>query len=330
MSRRQGHQFATEQELGAGPRHSVQQDRVRVETVRMASGARLLLAVIADGDGHVNAGKAAEVVIELVFERVQRSKKNDIHSLLVDGLTAGNSAIAGGSRVAATVMAIRNDRLYLAQAGHTSAFLVRKGRTTPLTKANDNLLGTSSSPRISTNSSKGEPLQAGDSIVLSSDGLTMKNPEDGRPYVDPANLPALIADNTPLEAARHIISIAMGRDVADNVSVIVIQTPAGERGGRKLWMVAAALTALVLMVALVVLGLKKNGVDESIQPVDYGYAVILSGSASIETAEGERKTVNKLGTIPPLAVVEVDENTRLALQSSRSIYLPGAGWGSSR
>ena len=154
MSRPPGYQFATEQELGTDPGQRLQQDRVRIENIRTASGARLLLGVIADGDGGDGAGNAAERVIHQLFETVQKSHKGDILSLLIDGLTQANATMMEGFRVAATVVAIKNGRAFLAHAGHTSAYLIRDGNVTLLTRRNRELLGDSHPPQISTNTSK--------------------------------------------------------------------------------------------------------------------------------------------------------------------------------
>ena len=73
---------------------------------------------------------------------------------------------------------------------------------------------------------------------------------------------------------------------------------------------------VVLLGALIVLGLNRDRTDETLESVDNGYAVVLSGSVFIVTEEGESKPVEKLGTIPPLAEVEAQEPTRLRLQSA--------------
>jgi serine/threonine protein phosphatase PrpC len=317
ISRGTERHFAFEQLIGAEPDYSVQQDRVLMEIVRTASGAKILLGVVADGDGHTMAGEAAQVVIRHVVEAVRGSKEKDLNVVLVKGLMSGNQAIMGeGCQVAVTTIAIRGNRYYLASAGHTKAFLIHDGRVRLLNQSMNRPLGLSPSPEIQTNDSKGDLLAPGDQIVLASDGLTRINPEDGKPFVNPKDLPAYVEGNSPREAARHIVSIAMGRDVNDNLSVIVIQAPGKRQGGQNLWKLTAAFIAVVLLGTLIVLVLNRNGTVETVEKVDYGYAVVLSGSVFIRTAEGEGRPVEKLGTVPPLAEVEAQEPTRLTLQSS--------------
>jgi serine/threonine protein phosphatase PrpC len=309
--------FAFEQLLGADPDCTVQQDRVLIETVRTASGSKVLLGVVADGDGHAMAGEAAQIVIQHVLEAVRGSKEKDLNAVLVKGFMSGNRAIMGeGGQVAVTALAIRGNRYYLASAGHTKAFLIHDGRVRLLNPGVNHSLGLSGSPQIQTNTPRGDLVAPGDQIVLASDGLTRINPEDGKPFVDPKDLPSYVEGNSPREAARHIVSIAMGRDVDDNLSVIVIQVPGKRQGGQKLWIFAAAFVAVVLLSALIVLGLNRDRTDETLEPVDHGYAVVLSGSVFVVTEEGEGKPVEKLGTIPPLAEVEAQEPTRLRLQSA--------------
>jgi serine/threonine protein phosphatase PrpC len=309
--------FASEQLLGADPDCTVQQDRVLIETVKTASGVKVLLGVVADGDGHAMAGEAARIVIRHVLEAVRSSKEKDLNAVLTKGLLSGNQTILGeGSQVAVTALAVRGNRYHLASAGHTSAFLIHEGRVRLLNPGTNHPLGLSGSPQIQTNASNGDLLNPGDQIVLASDALTRINLEDGKPFVDPKDLPAYVEGNSPREAARHIVSIAMGRDVDDNLSVIVIQTPGKRQGGPKLWILAAAFVALVLLGALIVLGLNRDRTDEMLEPVDHGYSVVLSGSVFVVTGEGEGKPVEKLGTIPPLAEVEAQEPAHLRLQSA--------------
>jgi hypothetical protein len=72
----------------------------------------------------------------------------------------------------------------------------------------------------------------------------------------------------------------------------------------------------MMVVALILFVIQRNDGESPHSQVDYGYAVILSGSVWIESPEGGRKPVGKLGTIPPLSLVEAQETTRLTLQSS--------------
>lgn len=216
------------------------------------------------------------------------------------------------------------------------AVLVREGRAIPLTGVGDQLLGSLDPPVIQTGDPQGMALNPGDSVVLASDGLTRISPEDGKPFVHPEDIADYVEGNTPLEAARHLLSIAMGRDVDDNVSVVVVQLPGGQaRGGRGPVTISAAIVGVLLVLALGVVGI--NWLRESRippPPVDYGYAVLIHGSVRVDKAvEGESiGMVSNLGTIPAGATLTALDESRLALQttyegsfdlSATSFYLTG-------
>ena len=113
--------FAAEQALGTP---SAQQDRVRVEVVRTRGGHPIILAVVADGERHARAGEAADMVVQKVFQAVAESRGQDLMGALRQGLRAGGEALveagarwAPHARVAATALAIRGNRFYLALRG---------------------------------------------------------------------------------------------------------------------------------------------------------------------------------------------------------------------
>jgi len=163
-------------------------------------------------------------------------------------------------------------------------------------------------------------LHPGDSVVLASDGLTRISSEDGKPFVHPEDIADYVEGNTPLEAARHLLSIAMGRDVDDNVSVVVVQLPGGRaRGGRGSLTILATIVGIMLVLALGVVGIKWLR-DSRIPPpsVDYGYAVLIQGSVRVDdVVEGDSiGIVTYLGTIPAGATLTALDESRLALQTT--------------
>lgn len=309
--------FALEQQLGASPPYNAQLDRARIGYVRTISGQKVLLAVVADGEGADEAGGAAEAIIAQVFETVGQSNIKDLGKALVRGLIVGSQAISEmESQVAATAVAIRKDRLYFAHAGHCVAYLVRKGKTIPLTQSQLHLLGASATPKIEHNSPPGEILLPNDRILLASDGLTKSNPLDGKPFVAATAIAEYVEGSTPREAARHLISLAMGRDADDNLTVIVIQTPGGELRKERRWTLPIAFAGFVIIFTLIALGISQFRGEEPTALVDVGYAVMISGSASIETVGGGYESVGRLSAIPPQVLLMAEEPTRLALKSN--------------
>lgn len=277
----------------------------------------MLLAVIADGDGHSEAHIAAETIIATVFETVEHSKTRRLSEVIVRALEAGHHAIQNsGSRVAASVIAIRQNYVHIAHAGHTSVFHVRKGETIPLTSTNRQFLGGPETPRVETN---GMALKPGDSIVLASDGLAEMGAGDGKAHVSPAEIATYVEGNAPREAARHLVSLAMGRDVEDNVSVAVIQPHKRSLGRSRSLRIGALTVVLAVILGGIVLVQSLYPREPEVVTTDFGYAVLLSGSANMQSVDGESVGVSRLGTIPPESSLIALEDTRLVLESAGSL-----------
>jgi serine/threonine protein phosphatase PrpC len=162
----------------------------------------------------------------------------------------------------ATVALIRRDRLFIASVGDSRAYLVRDGKAVQLTSdhtwgeemvrmgklrpqeaarnphAKSLVRSIGSQPDVivdlglywnaredetAARSRQGTPLKAGDHVVLCSDGLIKERPDGRGHFVEAAEFPEILSRNPPLQAARTLISKAMGRNVNDNVSVVVLQ-----------------------------------------------------------------------------------------------------------
>jgi serine/threonine protein phosphatase PrpC len=317
--------YAYEQSHGAISPEPPQQDRVRVEEIRTRGGLDLILAVVVDGEGHLRAGEAAETFIKQLFSGISQSINRNLNALLRDLLEEGSQSISrvnrsgeGIGEVAVTVVAVHRGRLFFAHAGHTMALLVREGKITQLTRSDDRLLGYSEAPLIQSGDPRGMRLQVGDRVMLASDGLTRISPEDGQPFVETDNVVTYVEGSTPLEAARHLISLAMGRDVDDNVSVVVIQV-SGKRGGAPTSAIVRAGILLTFVLILGALGISRLRRNRSIPPpVDYGYAVLIQGSAGVldEAWKKIEEMVGHLGTIPTGVKIASLVETRLALETT--------------
>jgi serine/threonine protein phosphatase PrpC len=322
--------FAWAQQIGSSTPHETQQDRVRMEFVHTNEGKKVLLAVIADGEDHPDADNTAEYIVNHIFNQFKLHRGGDFNQQLAHAfISAGDSIQGKDGQVAATAIAIYRNRLYFAHSGHTIGLLIRGGKMIPLTRPTPTLLSMSSI-EIQQGDVGGLRLQPGDHILLTTDGLLRTSPEDGRPFVNPEDIPAHIEGNSPDDASRHLVSLAMGRDVDDNVTVAVLQVPGEERRPLLLWKWLALLGAAAAIFALVQLvpSLLK---EEPPPPVtDYGYAVLIEGSALVETGGGDSTPVHRLEAVAPLSWILTQEASRLALQSnidssfelsSASIYL---------
>jgi serine/threonine protein phosphatase PrpC len=312
--------FASEQaEGGATPRF--QGDRLQLSYVRTRDGQEVLLGVVADGGRSPRGTQAAETTIRSVVEAVSRSQSDGLSRTLAAGLqsaaAAWKSSLGEASapvEVSATAVCVFRRRLYAAHAGQSGAFLVRGGQAYPLMKATGPL-GSIRPPDAIAGAKDGLELQPGDWVMIASDGLTRTSSETRRPFVEAAEIPSYLQGSEPREAARHLISIALGRDADDNISVGLIRLP-GTVQRKSLrpvaWGVAAV--AFILMGGLVVSTL----INRPAQTLaEFGYAVVLEGSGLAEVPGEEAPlALGHLDLIPAGAMLRSSSPMQLSLQST--------------
>ena len=301
--------FGWTQNIGASTPHELQQDRVRVDYVRTKAWGKILLAIVADGENHPDAGHAAQRVIDKIFRFVKKAENEPLDLSLERALVSAADAIKeDGAQVAATVVAISENKLYISNVGHAVTLLLRDGKTLPIAHPSANLLGGIHSER-----SRVIDLKPGDHIVLSSDGLLRTSPEDGKPFVDPAHIPEYVQGNSPTEATLHLVSLAMGRNVDDNVSVAVLEVLQSKK---RLVPFVTFLGVLGFLTGLV-LFIRSQQDALPLQRTDYGYAVLVEGSALLDTEDGGTLALGSLETISPGAPISIHETSKMVLQSSR-------------
>lgn len=336
--------YSFAQEIGPSSLILTQQDRVMADVVRTAAGQRVVVGVVAEGQGGANANQAAGMVIEDVFQSVKATKERHLTTALREGLTRASARLVRTSengfshpQVAVAAVAVTKDRYYVAHCGGSNVFMVRRGRIQRVSRPDDKLLGGPSLPRIHTGNPQGHPLRSEDRLVLTSDGMMGLSPEDGKPYVDPRHMAYYVSRHSPNTAARHLISLALGRDVNDSVSVAVIG-PLKPKGKSPLLVgaLAAGVAALAFGVgifgsmfahlsladlslsdlSLRGLGLFRPSEVASRQVADFGYGVVVDGEFVVQRADGGVETLGRLSTIPTSTLVEAMTPARLALKST--------------
>jgi protein phosphatase len=222
----------------------------------------------------------------------------------------------------ATAVVIERDRLYVASVGDSRAYLVRGGKVIQLTSDHNwgeemirlgklrpeeaarnpraGLLVRSigSEPEVAVDlglywnaredeaaarARQGAPLKAGDHIVLCSDGLIKERPDGRGHFVETTEFPEILTRNPPLQAARTLVSKAMGRNANDNVSVVVLQKTGGAATvGKSLFRL---LIILVILAALIAAGaVFLPGILAQIQP---NTPTLTAGSIRIVESSGE-------------------------------------------
>ncbi len=309
MSKQRGSPIVgTAQDVGGA---AVQRERVRTGTVKSGDGRRILLSVIAVG---TDSGESAARVVEQVFQSVSGAQAAKLGIALRRGLEIASQGLARqGAEVAAVAVAIRKSRLFFANVGNNVVFRVAGQEVIRLTQASSSRLGAADAPRIQAGPDAGLILQGGDRLMIASAGLFESSPADGKPFVDPNAIPAYIKNLPPEDAAKHLVSIALGRDVGSNVTVAVL----GEAKERRRRPVAAlAVAGLIGALVLVVGALALLGSTDTDTATDYGFAVLVRGGVLADTGDGVPNLVGNLDTIPAGAALAAQTDAVLGLQST--------------
>ena len=311
--------FATAQELGGA---AEQTDRVRAGVVRTAGGEQVLLGVVADGEGGPGAGQAAALVVAQVFQAVEQSRTGELGQALRRGLEIAHQGLlnrteesSGAAKVAATAIAISKNRAYSAHIGSGVAIRVSRGRASRLTQPTDGRLGAANDPGILSGPRQGFSLDRGDRVVLASDGIFRTNPASQQPFVLPGELAQHTTELPPSEAARHLVSLALGRDADDSVSVAVLALPGAIRPTRRSPLRGLLVVGTMLGV-IVAAALAWTARSRPAAPNDYGFAVLVTGGVQAELGDGAVQSIANLGTIPVSSVVTALTEARLSLQST--------------
>jgi protein phosphatase len=193
----------------------------------------------------------------------------------------------------ATAAIVCRDRLYIASVGDSRAYLVRDGKVIQLTSDHTwgeemirlgklhpqeaarnpragllvrsigseaevivdlGLYWNAREDEAAARSRQGTPLKSGDHVVLCSDGLIKERPDGRGHFVEAVEFPEILTRNPPLQAARTLVSKAMGRNANDNVSVVVLEKSGGAGALRKsllrLVLILAVLTVLIFAGAI--------------------------------------------------------------------------------
>jgi hypothetical protein len=294
--------------------------------VRTKGRKRVLVGVVADAEGGPRAGEAADVVVAKVFGGITESRSGNLNGALVQAMAeagrglqevAAKKGMPG--HVAATGIAVFNQRLFIAQAGNTQAFLVRGGKTALVTRSNDRFLGLPGVQEAFSAPAEGILLQPGDRIVVASASLTKPSPEDRRPFVDPSVIATHVEGSSALEGARHLVSVALGREVDTNLSVLVVEIPGGKRSG-----VSSSLLAFGVLVLAALVGLAWWQLPQLFRATpagvpDMGYVVLLDGLGEFNvrgSPEGGFESVVRLGAVPAGAFLRSSMPSKLAFQST--------------
>jgi hypothetical protein len=302
--------IASAQDVG-GANDGIQRERVRAGMVQTADGSRVVLSVVAVGS---RSGDSAARVIEQVFQAVSGSQADNLAVALKRSLEISSQSLARqGAEVGASAVAMRRNTAFFASVGDNAIFRIAGQEAIRLTQPSSSRLGTVDAPRIQSGPESGIAMQRGDRVVVVSAGLLEPSSGDGKPYVDPNAVPGHIKNLPPEDAAKHLVSIALGRDVASNVSVAVVGEAKETRRVPAAALIAIGAFAAVL---LVIGALTLIGPSDNTDTTDFGFAVLVRGGVLADTGDGVPALVGNLDPIPVDTALTAQTDATLGMQST--------------
>lgn len=305
----------------------VGRSRARAEIVRTSGGWEVLLAVISEGQVGAHAGEAAQLVLEHIFHVVAQHEGRDMNEALRRGFESGARALEArrerwGSEtdVGVTAAAVRHGHIYYASAGGPGFYLVADGECRPIEPRRSLPLSPVRAASVRTGPKEGLRFDSEAQLIIASSSVVADSPEDGRPYVELKDIPGYVSGNPPMEAARHLISIALGRDVPEDISVIVLQATGRRKPARA---ILAILVALVVIASLIAVGdfavRRLASTIPSQAYADYGYAVLVDGDILMQSSDASQAgpiRLQRLETIPAGSRILAQVDSRLGVQTT--------------
>lgn len=257
----------TKQDIGRSRTRGTLEDRLRVGATRTAGGLDLLLAIVSDGGSSQQHGHlAAELAITELFSQIEQADTaapDEIPEMLHRALQKTNRTLFSVSQQQqkplvmqsmVALVAIHENRLYMAHVGNGRIYLLRRQKLHRLTRnlpqlpaSNNHQPGADGSqsnhssaiglqPELhvdlglylngnedetAARQNQGLLLQTNDHLLLCSDGLIAPNGQRRRRR----RLRRVISQNPPTEAAKILVQDALARNVPDNVTAVVLQAP---------------------------------------------------------------------------------------------------------
>jgi PPM family protein phosphatase len=355
------------QSQAQGGRNNME-DRLAVRPVRTGGGLSLLVAMIADGIGGSNCGEvAAQMSLDIVFEEIERaavSDPNQVPRLLARALKRANDAVFEAARAdktkdgmgtTAAVVAVNENRLYLANVGDSRIYLIRNGRLQQLTvdhtweremvrlghltpedaavhpKAEALVRSIGYSDHLDVDLGlylngddveeraqlqQGLALQQNDRLLLCSDGLIKERHTGQGHYVETDEIVRLITRHAPEKASKALVKKAVSRQVDDNVSTIVLETAGSQRVGRSVWPLLGGSGLLaVIVVALLLVYPMWNGTAPAAAPV--------TSAPSMATQAEQVMVVEETAVATPITAINAEPFFLTVAGDSEGLYLDG-------
>jgi len=252
------------------------------------------LYLVADGMGGHNAGEVASQMAAAEIPRAYYADPSpDIPTALTNAVAAANQAIVQHAQAAAgqigmgttaTLAVVREREVIIGNVGDSRTYLMRSGALTQVTQDHSLVAAQARAGVLTPEQARNHPqrnvitralgkmdsaqpdffngsLQAGDSLILCSDGLSTMVTDD--------EIQDIVGKSAPADAVRRLVDLANERGGLDNISVIIVRAegvggsrqampavaraaaePARTAAARRfpLWLMAAA--AVIVLMAL--------------------------------------------------------------------------------
>lgn len=214
------------------------------------------LYLVADGMGGHNAGEVASQIAVTEIQRAYYADPSpDIPTALTNALAAANRAIAqraqataaqSGMGTTATLAVVREREVVIGNVGDSRTYLLRNGALSQVTHDHSLVDEQVRAGVLTAEQARNHPqrnvitqalgktehvqpdffngvLQAGDTLVLCSDGLST--------MLTDGEIQEIVSKLAPADAARRLVDQANERGGLDNISVILVraETPGGSR-----------------------------------------------------------------------------------------------------
>ena len=265
-----------DQQNSAVTKNAPQNDRWRAEEITPHRTPPFTLIIVADGEGGQGAGEVANQAVGIAFAEAMLRRDDPLPRLLRHLVSQMNEVISQrgtDALVGLTLGAVQGDTLYLIQAGaQTRCYRVRGEKSVqPITAETDTPLGRHTAlPSLPIDSYK---LKRGDKLVFCTDGLFAGD------LVTAADMGKIDRYEDVKGSARHLSALAMGRNVADNVTVVVAAY--GRKSRLPIRTLTFELIGLIAAAAIVGFGAFLIARYARIlpRPPDLGIAVLAGGRA---------------------------------------------------
>ncbi len=211
-----------------------------VQTVSGTMGCTIAVAAILDNQ--------TLYIANVGDSRVYLCRKNKLSQLTVD-------------HTYATIMTWRGKLQQHEAAHHPKAGMLMRalGLEEQVTVDVGFYVGTHDEQTANERGEHGLPLTKGDSVLLCSDGLIKASPL-GMPFVTSDEIVRILRAKEGDNAARTLVSIALGRNADDNVSVVLLQMPDPARRNReRVLMVGGAGIAAIISILVIMLIFTSGG-----------------------------------------------------------------------